>query len=1708
MLGRHRRSKSAVVNDEKKESTTDVATPAYNNNDNYNNGTPFHHDDKQPQQYTFGEGNHVQENDNDDRTRIPAIFAAPTVDTLDDQSLFVANGKHRVRGPLASSKNHGRTRPTPSATGISALDDDDDKSGVTRHVVTFTPTSTYIDNAYTFDTFGGGESEYTYNHTAQSPTRKNNKNGTAAAKMGNFADFASPQAAQSLINTITGTNNNDKATKQPNPATTGRKRGAQSSSYNKKPRDFQHSEDAMTVQLRPVNMAQRAAFDTQHNVPSLEEWHMTAQRLAQQQHQQQQPASSGASSRSSAAISAAQKKLSPSLQHLKLLHALQNITTIRQLAFSPSVGIDSDAFVPWWEDALPSSSTADSGGHEKDSNNKNNKAKSFSLKRRTSSTGILEQRDGRYRSIHPVQATLSGLPSVPPTLSNKKARLPLRSDVGFPNASPEEIQQKCAETQQETEWEEASPRIIVLVTSDDLGTAVEEEHQSTTIHNKNQHMHATGTTISKEHWEFNGGGLQSMPFAGKDLLRAKELNALHFSKKSSLLSKVLDPYGNISSNNNSKQKLLEPNRTSMLAPPLDASFSKTLGWRPRPFHDRPPGMEYLLCWPLDISFDVGNVEPLLCSLALYSLPTSNATLDAQNTGADNGVVGKLSEEFWFPAGDWDGKMMLDPSFLNMPSAANPESAKRDHKRMTSIDEDAMDSWSRRKQKAIFSYDPLAIRGGKASLFWVLEVYKVANEDAGNIYVPEKCDPKVGKRSSSVKKLFKGKSPTKPPTQEVINEEKMKANKFFEKFGTDFMTPLGYGVTAVTQPSLLNDKETKGAEFPKGAVLDCTLRAAPLEHESQEDFLHRLTCLALSLSRTGNDSANGIGISSLTRPDSSLQAADRSAAFDVESVAASCSDHFFSKSSSAVLSSSASDNLNSKSLDSPKKGSPPTKHKKTSIVKRIFVSPKKAPRPGKSSSSIYQSDTASASTQPTQQKQKQGANENIFAKEMDPPLAATARIFSSALSTDWLQALLSEPTDMDGKKLPLQTQSLSKTDAPKLLCDVSGDYAVMLEGRDKSHKRSNLARLPCHKKSSGYALSAEIREMLYLPARPEKKYDMDAPSFRSMLNLLYLYPRLLRSSSDQQADAKQKKRDSISKYTVRVRLVRSSLDVDGNKVASSNTPLEAFHSFSPWAGGSPLSKEVYTKVAAHQLSSKYKNGGRQDGKVEQPMKDEMKLRLPMILDGTFFLQFTLFDITSDGTTEGAGVSLRAVGESSIPLSSSTIRDTTGGMKIATVIPNGCHRLKVGDFRLYVESRLVSSVHIGDAAVAVAVRDFPVAAVAENSVPPNRAILSRFSPVEIPVPLEHGARFSALFLNASEGTLCSYFQLLLYSHLSNLVQGQQTGATANFPGRGDFMVGNLLSFFRILEKVKRRLDPARLKVFLKMVIDEFDESTLRPKNRNGEIDDDASDLGSEVDLVEAITGSTQAEGSIGIVDMDEDFLDEGAVRVRHKDSLRDGIEKRLNRRKSVDGASLSRVAYGNSKMDRLKAEAELYYDGVRFAHLYDDDETIMTAGTALHNITDMKQRQLAAAALERQQNRGQSWAIDQKNKNGFYSDRSLQAATAAASSVIQSHQSQDANMHDDGFATRVKSVANTIIAPCVGNQGPPGSSPRRLSLDCGRSKRRSSVGSTTAKAVTTAPETAPSKTGQDVSQPLFDNSSCEYHSIIIFTILTMLCLLCPF
>ena len=112
-------------------------------------------------------------------------------------------------------------------------------------------------------------------------------------------------------------------------------------------------------------------------------------------------------------------------------------------------------------------------------------------------------------------------------------------------------------------------------------------------------------------------------------------------------------------------------------------------------------------------------------------------------------------------------------------------------------------------------------------------------------------------------------------------------------------------------------------------------------------------------------------------------------------------------------------------------------------------------------------------------------------------------------------------------------------------------------------------------------------------------------------------------------------------------------------------------------------------------------------------------------------------------------------------------------VSAALFQGTHRLKLGDHRLYVESRLYSSIHVGDAAVAASIRDFPVTVAIDKEAAFDFSSASVLSRLGLQSAFENGGAvmpetgigFPALLANASSGTLF-HFQLLLVSPVLRL------------------------------------------------------------------------------------------------------------------------------------------------------------------------------------------------------------------------------------------------------------------------------------------------------------------------------------------------------
>jgi hypothetical protein len=861
---------------------------------------------------------------------------------------------------------------------------------------------------------------------------------------------------------------------------------------------------------------------------------------------------------------------------------------------------------------------------------------------------------------------------------------------------------------------------------------------------------------------------------------------------------------------------------------------------------------------------------------------------------------------------------------------------------------------------------------------------------------------------------------------------------------------------------VNDDDNDNKKWPKGETQTLQLYLAPTKSESQEEFCERL----LKLKQQQQQQA----------------VASVSATTTTTTTTATTADTMGASSSSSVESSREGVSLAASSSTENNMSSPPGKKKglgrflsprKLSSKRDILSSsPAKPSMPSSLSSSSLASTRAISST----------TEESI-------PIAGKVTLFTSYLDTDFLQPMLVTPPELllDNTTTTTTTNGLEETKPlPKLLVDVSGDSAIMVDNKGVvsllpvARKRSTLVRLPQANKPGQYVDAAEFREVLFLPPRPEKSYDTDVPpSFRSLLNLLYLYPRVLirqdgSNNNDSSGISRSSKKGNYTRqrYSIRIRLVQSHpIPKAGDPIVDTVTKaLEYFHNPAPWAGQSMLNA-VYTRIPGDAF---FKHDP-DDLKSGIPIKDEFKLRLPTVLDGSYFLHFTLFavdldegdDSTSvDGGADdgGCGISVHPLAETTIPLSSST-REPTSGIKVTTIIPNGCHRLKLGDFQLQLETRLVSSIHVADPAVATALRDFPYASFADEqstgerlrelSLVTNRSVVSRQSSRD---SIPDRIAYSSLFSTASGSILMGHFQSLLFMHLSNLVsQGSSTRSSIETTGK--FLVENIQSLLEICRRIKlsiqssstnaddRHAGKRRLEAFIKASMDAFDEGILHSSKPKQDSDEDAAS-----EVMQGESSRSNSNLSAGDDDDEDDEFDGGAIRRRKKDSLPSGIDLRISRTFSAMESSeipFSRTAYGASKMDRMRLEAELDADTSRFTHLMDDDETVVTTPTGMHS--NYAESKLAEA---REVIADKSFA----DKWGA-SKVSIKAATEDPyASSIETEAQYDTHPKDysayarslgeTGIAKRVRTAAQVMLAPCVApnlsNVFATRSSPRHVDL----------------------------------------------------------------
>jgi hypothetical protein len=1364
-----------------------------------------------------------------------------------------------------------------------------------------------------------------------------------------------------------------------------------SSSSVKSNRDFRYAHDLASYRLRTIDISQRRAFDVR--LPSLEEYETVA---AANKHRKLH-------------------RLSPSKEHLQILHELQNTRYITQIQFSPSTDYNCDH--PIAAVAAAAATNAD--------------------------TASSSSRDGRYRCIDPIQqfrtmisgnskdvkSSLTTTMIPPPQLSHRKMRLPNRADVGFPNASESDVLEKQTEIRHETAWEETSPRIISIVTSEHLGEPVVGT-TTMMMMNTNRYTRNNSSSHGAKNWnakqherhiERMATTFPGIPWAGAPLLRARWDNLRHFLSYSFFDGSLPPP--------SELPPALYPDPFSMLAPPLDATYSKSQGWKPRMLWDRPAGMRYALAAVLEVDLPPTTTttpnnesisssslpsqqqqqqkqqtssETFSCSLSLYTLPpycypsnvatTTNSSLATASTSAVSMAAhqhvhhlpgfGKISEEIWFPASSVQGGVDDNESwpFLKIPG---PDGMPIQQWGIEDEDDNTrktIQAWWEHT-KAIFAYDP----------------YELSMEN--NSY--KSAFHYSSQSSSSSSSLSQNKLPSSLYLVLQVYRN-VSGGKGKEVNQPAILSPVCFGITKFFSSKI-------NMRFPEGHVKDMQLYACPEIPESQDAFVDRLWGVVHHHSPKTDDATSVT--SAVSVRSNNYQVVDDGATVD------------------SIATSRATSRMENDDAATKRRG----------LAGRLFRSASPKPRP-KTKSTLQRNSSVSSANSNT--------STNTFHPVISEPIPnARAKFFLSDLRTDFLQVMLTTPSVLAAANTAStfkSQQTAPGNKGPKLLVDLTGDGAILLFGNDNNNqtrdqpspdqnwdtkfsreddgimeiaaKRSNLVRLPPAARPAGYT-AGEFREVLYLRARPERHYDVDSQfgsSCCTAINLLYIYPRLLQLRQlSRNNDVSNVILSPTTSITIRIRIMHSDFReiTDNAPEKSRGTPIACFYSTSPWKH-LDLLESVYTKVTfPSPRSGDIKNTYNVDWERGTSMRDEMKVRLPDVLDGSYNAEFTLLvtDVSSSNPTKE--LSWSPVAEATIPLSNSSSREPKAGLRVATAIPNGKHRLELGSFQLHLETRLISSFHVGDPSVGLAIREYN-ATTDPLDKPHHLANRSVSSSVEI----NEAVKFSSSVLaSASESTIAGHFRVLLYIHLRNIIDRGSDESESTVVSAMDAIHSLINALQKIQSSHSTHGDEDnanRLRSFFKKNLDIFDESLFSSSSETSFLqqkgEDQVSDSFHEVEILAKEEGKLESS--------EKELRDDISVRRRRKfvrGSRRDSRDTRI--------IHFSRVAYGASKTDRMKAEAELRYDSNPFASFFDDDETIATA-PSLYSGT----RKFEATATFTFDDARSITRQEQQIAQEFSATNSIARSGGSGTSNPLGKRSLGGN----DFAQRVRTAAQIILAPCVG------------------------------------------------------------------------------
>lgn len=884
------------------------------------------------------------------------------------------------------------------------------------------------------------------------------------------------------------------------------------------------------------------------------------------------------------------------------------------------------------------------------------------------------------------------------------------------------------------------------------------------------------------------------------------------------------------------------------------------------FFDQPPGLVNTVVIPMDVKFEVGNIEPLVCTLSLYHLPPKGAS-------DDESYRGKISEDFVFPSGDWKNLLSEKGGEAVAKQMQMPFDAKASQKRL---------------RKAIFSYDPndIATRSGSLDsenhLYLLLQVHKVVHRGALNAYVDST-------NASSRKGFFN----TGNKSQSSRGIARERSEKAFKTFGTQFLTPFCFGIIPLLPQN--GGKNQDQIRWPNGVDQTMHLFSHNASLESENSFLDKLSMVAHQF-QDNVDSIPADGNDEIEIQDNTLK----------------------SFGSSSIL-------------------------KMRRNKKHV-------------------SDLMRTSSNPDLSNGLQN-------------IAGKASFRNSLLDVDFSESLLRSPDISNAN---------DRSSKPLMLVDSSGDSAIIInpEATDSNKgKRSDLIRLKTSTAPAGYADSSEVRQVLYFPTGTRQIPPQLSPW--APINFLYLYPSSMKLM-DKESSEDVSKHDC---YSIRVRLVKQVK----NCSEMSYVPETLF--YNPSLIGDPLVTAVYTKIPLFATSTTSK---RASPKVSHgiPFRDEIKMKLPVILDGTYFLQFTLYSlrIRSEVDDHG-GLEQNFVAESLIPLASLSSKEPILGTKVVTVIPDGVHRIKLSSFQLLVRSKLMSNIHVSDPCIAAVLRDFPsqVPRIAQREIIPYVAILSGAS-----IQSVHDHLHTLLFLFLRECMSSDKFRFSCKTMSSTDVH--KLLVTLEY----------LRGICCIIDKVKQLCNTFNGSAkfikgkLLKEVIDNFDENIFIIDD---EIDDSPNEDDSSIDLNESNDQDALAP-QYNTVKFEKGLSRKNLI---HNSKASKRRRKYVDKfYASLDNTSpMNRKAYGVTKIDRLKAEAELYESENILTELVDDEETIVTATTwqsHLHRAPTVFSSDL------------------------FHDGQAPQESIASNTSSRFS-QTMNPLERAKNVAIRLNNAAKTIMAPCI-------------------------------------------------------------------------------